>query len=540
MHNLQGQLLQWLHTRENEHLECKEAKERFDFEMLVKYCCALANEGSGVILLGLTDQIPRIIVGTQAFKNLERTKAGLVERLHLRIDAEEIITEDGRVIAFYVPSRPLGVPIEYKGAYWMRSGEGLVPMTPDMLKRIFDETGPDFSAEICPKATLDDLNTEAIEEFRRRWIAKTGKENLKAISIEQLLTDIEAVVDGGITHAALILFGSGKALGKYLAQAEVTFEYRSSEASGPAQDRKEFRRGFFSYYDDLWKTINLRNDIQHYQMGLFLIDISTFHERAVREAVLNAVCHRDYKLAGNVFVRQYPRRIEITSPGGLPPEVTIENILDRQSPRNRRIADIFAKCGLVERSGQGINLIYETAIQQSKPLPSFTGTDKFQVCITLNGTVQNPAFIQFLEKVGNETQQSFSTRDWLILDLLSREKNVPDSLNPRLHDLIEMGIVELIGKRRVILSRKYYRFVGKKGEYTRKSGLDKETNKALLEKHITDHKSEGSPMRDLLQVLPALTREQVKGLLKELRHDGRIYMEGAKRGSLWFPGSTVS
>jgi ATP-dependent DNA helicase RecG len=158
----------------------------------------------------------------------------------------------------------------------------------------------------------------------------------------------------------------------------------------------------------------------------------------------------------------------------------------------------------------------------------------------MNGTVQNPAFIQFLEKVGNETQQSFSTRDWLILDLLSREKNVPDSLKPRLHDLIEMGIAERIGKRRAILSRKYYRFVGKKGEYTRKSGLDKETNKALLEKHITDHKSEGSPMRDLLQVLPALTREQVKGLLKELRHEGRVYMKGAKRGSLWYPGSSVN
>lgn len=533
--NLQ-KLETWLHTKENEHLECKEARERFDFELLVKYCCALANEGGGIMLLGVTDNIPRNIVGTRAFKSLERTKAGLVERLRLRINAEEIITTNDRVLAFHVPSRPLGVPISYKGAYWMRSGEDLVPMTPDMLRRIFDETGPDFSAEVCSKAVLADLDTGAVEAFRRRWIAKTGKENLKTLNTEQLLTDIEAIVDSGITYAALILFGSAKALGKHLAQAEVTFEYRSSEVSGPAQDRREFRRGFFSYYDELWSTINLRNDIQHYQEGLFLIDIPTFHERAVREAVLNAVCHRDYRLAGNVFIRQYSRRIEITSPGGLPPEVTIDNILDRQSPRNRRIADIFAKCGLVERSGQGINLIYETAIQQSKPLPDFTGTDKFQVCITLNGTVQNPAFIQFLEKIGKETQQNFSTRDWLILDLLSREKQIPDSLKPRLYDLIEMGIVERIGKRRVILSRKYFRFVGKKGEYTRKSGLDRETNKALLEKHITDHKSEGSPMRDLLQVLPALSREQVKGLLKELRQEGRIYMTGVKRGSLWFPG----
>jgi ATP-dependent DNA helicase RecG len=93
-------------------------------------------------------------VGTSAFSDLERTKAGLIERLHLRIEVDEIFHPDGRVLVFHVPSRPLGVAIQFKGAYWMRGGEDLVPMTPDLLKRIFAETGPDFSAEICPKATM--------------------------------------------------------------------------------------------------------------------------------------------------------------------------------------------------------------------------------------------------------------------------------------------------------------------------------------------------------------------------------------------------
>lgn len=529
------QIHTWLQNDENEHLECKEAKNRFDFELLVKYCAALANEGGGIMLLGVTDKPPRRVVGSRAFSNIGRTKAGLTERLHLRIDAEELRYPEGRVLVFHVPSRPLGVPIGYKGAYWMRSGEELVPMTPDLLKRIFDETGPDFSAEICPKATIGDIDKNAVENFRQRWIAKTGKQNLDTLSHKQLLSDIEAVVDGNVTYAALILFGTHKALGKYLAQAEVTFEYRSSEASGPAQNRREFRQGFFNYYDKLWDIINLRNDLQNYQDGFFILDIPTFHERAVREAILNAVCHRDYRLAGNIFVRQYSRRIEITSPGGLPPEVTLENILDRQSPRNRRIADIFAKCGLVERSGQGMNLIFETAIRESKPLPGFSGTDDFQVCLTLNGTVQNPDFIRFLEKIGKTTQQSFSTRDWLILDYVSQQKKIPEHLKSRLQDLIELGILERIRKGRVILSRKYYSFIGKKGEYTRKRGLDRETNKVLLEKHIKDHGREGSPMRDLLQVLPALTREQVKGLLQELRKEKRIHLKGEKRGALWFP-----
>ena len=144
----------------------------------------------------------------------------------------------------------------------------------------------------------------------------------------------------------------------------------------PAQQRVELRQGFFSFYDELWNLINLRNDIQHFQSGLFVLDIPTFSERVVREAVLNAVSHRDYQLSGSVFIRQDPRRLVLESPGGFPVGITEHNILDRQLPRNRRIADIFAKCGLVERSGQGMNLMFELSIQESKPTPDFAGTDR--------------------------------------------------------------------------------------------------------------------------------------------------------------------
>lgn len=127
-----------LGCNEDEHLEFKEAKRHFDFEELVKYAVALANEGGGRILLGATDKKPREIVGSSAFGNLERTKSGLIERLHLRVDAEEIRHPKGRVILFSIPPRPRGMPIEYKGAYYMRSGEDLVPMLPDMIKSILD------------------------------------------------------------------------------------------------------------------------------------------------------------------------------------------------------------------------------------------------------------------------------------------------------------------------------------------------------------------------------------------------------------------
>ena len=176
-----------MESQENEHLEFKEAKTSFEFEELVQYSVALANEGGGRMVLGVTNKQPRKIVGSQAFQDLERTKLGLMERLHLRIDAEVLQLPEGRVVAFQVPPRPIGMPVQYKGAYWMRSGESLVPMTPDQLKRIFDESGPDFSAEIARNATFDDLNPEAIARFREMWKRKSGNSALQSVTDVQLL-----------------------------------------------------------------------------------------------------------------------------------------------------------------------------------------------------------------------------------------------------------------------------------------------------------------------------------------------------------------
>ena len=105
----------------------------------------------------------------------------------------------------------------------------------------------------------------------------------KRLEFEQLLRDCEAITEEGITYAALILFGKRSAIRRFLPQAEIVFEYRSSDASGPASQREEFQSGFFSCYDRIWELINLRNDKQHYQDGFFIYDISTFNERVVRK-----------------------------------------------------------------------------------------------------------------------------------------------------------------------------------------------------------------------------------------------------------------
>jgi len=459
----------------------------------------------------------------------------------LRIEVSEIQHDGKRVLVFDIPPRPVGMAIKCKGIYWSREVDSLKPIPEDRLRSIFAEAGHDFSADICRGATIEDLDLNAIEDFRRRWIEKSKNPGLGSLSHRQLLHDAEVLLGDSLTYAALILFGTRRTLGKYLGQAEVVFEYRSSDASGPAQQRMEFRQGFFLFYDELWKAINQRNDLQHFQDGLFVLDVPTFEERSVREAVLNAVSHRDYQLGGNVFIRQYPRRLMVESPGGFPVGITLDNVLDRQSPRNRRIADVFARCGLVERSGQGMNLMFERSIQQGKPRPDFTGTDNYNVVITLHGQVQDLRFLEFMEKVGQETLASFGTHDFLVLDLVHREERVPEYLKPSLLKLLELGLIERLGRgkgTRYILSRRLYAAIRKKGVYTRKKGLDRETNKALLLKHITDNAIEGSTLTELKQVLPSETHSSVQWLMRQLKYEGRIRLVGKTKAARWYPSTS--
>ena len=431
-----------LESPEGSRVEFKSAFGGFEFENLAKYCVALANEGGGTIVLGVTDERPRRVIGTRAFKEPGRTEAGLYERLGHRIPINEYHHEGKRVLIVRVPARLPGTAWHYNGSFLMRAGDATVPMSDEQLRRIHSETGSDFSAEICSDARLADLDPQATKLVRQLWERKTPGQGITTRPVDHLLADAELIVGGQLTYASLILLGTREALGRFLGQAEVIFEYRSSDAPGPAADRREFRQGFLPVLDEIWRLVNLRNDLQHFQQGLFVLDVPTFHERAVREAVLNAVSHRDYRHGGSVFVRQYPRRIETVSPGWFPPGINESNLLWEQNPRNRRIAEVLARCGLVERAGQGFDLIYRECIRHSKPLPDFSRTSEHSVWITLHGEIQDPEFLRFLEEIGGERAASFSTEDFLAIDLVHREQPIPDHLVSRAHGLLEEGILE--------------------------------------------------------------------------------------------------
>lgn len=158
--------------------------------------------------------------------------------------------------------------------------------------------------------------------------------------------------------------------------------------------------------------------------------------------------------------------------------------------------------------------------------------------------MRNLGFVRFMERLGEETLRSFTTRDYLALECLQHERDLPAPLRERLPDLVAAGAVETLGRGKgthYILSEALYAVLGAKGTHTRRKGLDHETNKALLLKHLARQGSEGAPLAELRQVLPALPASAVQALLAELRAEGRAALEGQRRWARWrMAGTEIS
>ena len=282
------------------------------------------------------------------------------------------------------------------------------------------------------------------------------------------------------------------------------------------------------YFDDLWRQVDARNDVAHIRDGFLIRDIPAFNEEVVREAVLNAVAHRDYQDTASVFVRQSPEHLLIESPGGFVQGVTPENIMEIVSrPRNRRIAEAFQKLGLVERSGQGTDKIFRQTIAAGKGLPDYSGSTTHEVKLQIGAQIQDLEFITYLEKVVQETNVKLSTKDYVLLERVRQGFYHALTEHPGLQHLVELGLVEKArsGKfTKPMLSKRFYVAFDKRGEYTRQKGLAKNTNLELILSYLEHHKK--GYAKDIEQVLPHIARTTINRYFIELTRQGKIEMIG--------------
>lgn len=513
--------------KENEHLEFKEARNSFSFDSgrhsICGYCVALANERGGKLILGVREGTPRIAVGTMAFRDIAELKKSIFNFWKRRVSIEEFSYEGKRVLILTIPSRPIAEPLEFKGQNLMRIDDRLESMTPDVYKKILEESVFDYSAEVVDGATLKDLSPEAIKELRRRLTESDRvKRDVSVLNDEQLLKDLQLLKDDGLTRASLILLGKEFSLRKFLPHAEIRFGYKIDENEIRNQDRAIYCKGYLLFYDEIWKKINSRNIDLHIPSGMLLLNRKAFDEETIREAINNAITHRDYSISEEIFISQTQTKIGVKSPGGFLDGITIENLMDECKTRNKLIADVLDKCLLVEHFGNGVNLMIKKQLSLGKNFPDYTKSDKRHVTLILDGAIQDIEFAKYVLRVAHEEQKELNDKELSILYKVKNNKKIKS--NEVTENLLNTGLIEKLGYGKYILSKQYYESTGEKGEYTRRRGLDKLTNKTLIIKHLEYHKK--GYMKEFAQVLKDVPRTTINRYLKELERDGKIELNG--------------
>ena len=368
----------WLNAPvENERLEFKEAKNQYNRTKLIKYCVALANEGGGYFILGVTDKRPRQIVGSQAFptpEEINKIKAQIVEKLRLRVEITELLHPNGRVLVFEVPTRPTGQPIAFEGAYLMRAGEELVPMTPDMLKRIFAEDQQDWFCQparshASPDEVIDLLDTQTYFQLLKLPYPTHRDAVLERLEGDQLLQ--KTPQGWTIPNLSAIL------LAKQLDRFSPTLARKAPrviiyEGTGKIETRLEQteNKGYAVVFKNLVDFVhNLAPQNRIIEEGL-REEVKMFPEQALRELIANALIHQDFLATGtSVMIEMYDNRVEISNPGI--PFIKVERFIDEYRSRNEQLADLMRRFGVCEEKGSGIDKVIFAAEKYQLPAPDF-------------------------------------------------------------------------------------------------------------------------------------------------------------------------
>lgn len=530
----------WLNCQEDIDLEFKSAKNNFNNNRgsLYDYCAAISNGNGGKLILGVQEKPLKVVGTTYADRTHTKLSQNIWTRIHLHVDIEEFFYEQKRILIFHIPKHPPATRVKSGGkndkyTYPIRRGESLGEMDDQRTRDILNEAQPDFTANIVSGLTFEELDTIAIENLSKKWSKESDRADFVDFTAEKVLKNLGLMVDGGITYAALILIGKEEAIRKHLPDAEIIFEWRNNPKQTHYDFRKNWRGSFVNIDNDIWDTINARNIRIPFQEGFFQREVWAFDEKSIREAVHNAVMHRDYSIKGrSVFIKASPDGFYIESPGGFPHGITLENILSQRIWRNRSLAELFEKIGFAERSGQGLDDIFEKSIRDGKGLPDLTKSSADTVRLLIPSQVKDKNFILYLERVVNERQITLSFDEIYELEKI-RVKGVFSNIEFK-KKFLDLGIIERIGKTRgakYILSHKYYTYTKKMGVHTRLKGLKREQKKQLILNHL--HKNKRGFMEEFKDVFTDMNQQGINNLLQELRKAGKVEHIGSKRAGYW-------
>ena len=530
---------------------------------LVEAVICLANAEGGLILVGVEDNGEVTGARPRHGSCTEPTRLQALIRSRtvpgIEVSVEVVATPEGEVLCLTVP-RSLSVVATSDGVCLRRvmAGHGpeCVPYYPYQHGGHGAALGAeDFSAQLCRDAGWRALDPLQFERARQLIAALRGDAALLELDDQEMAKALRVVESSGgelvPNIAGLLLFGREAEIEKHLPTHEAAFQVLTGDAD--VRVNEFFRQPLLELAELFLSRFDARAEEREVQVGLIRVPVPDYARNAFREALLNALFHRDYRRLGTVYVQWHPDRLEISSPGGFPEGVTPANLLVHEPlPRNPRLYGAAKRIGLVEQTGRGVDKVYLGQLRYGRPAPDYSRSDATGVRLTLRGGQESLQFAAFVFE--RERQQGpMTVEQMIVLNRLFHDRRVTteqvvieiqrsqNEARALLERLVEEGLVEARGENRgrvYHLAASFYKTVGRPEAYVHVHGVEPLRQEALVEEYVRAH---GSIRRVKAAELCGLTERQASRLLGKMVSKNKLAAHGERKSRIYaLPGPIES
>nr|NLI51295.1 MarR family transcriptional regulator [Propionibacterium sp.] len=399
--------------------------------------------------------------------------------------------------------------------------------------------GIDYAATPARGASMDDLDPSELSRYRGLCARTSGQEALARLSDSDICKALGLLSpDGAVALGAILLFGSEAALDRWVPTAEFLFQ---DLREGPAQVTVRLRAPLIRVAEEIAALLDLRNSTTELMVGIHRVDIDLLPEKTRREAIANALVHRDYAALGPTTVQITDTHLVVSNPGGFPPGITVENVLDQSRPRSPLIADAFRRAGLVERRGKGVNEMFEAQLRAGRDVPDYGATNLDSVSVTIPLGTSDLDLVRFVLTFEDARQRALTLDELRILrelktsgsatvSELAESLPLPQSTTRTVTArLLELGVIEARGNgrnRRFHLTARFYDMAQDRGAYVRVRALDPLQQEQMVLQYV---RSFGSIARAQAAALCQVTPAEARSLLRRMTQAGTLRMMGERR-----------
>jgi ATP-dependent DNA helicase RecG len=430
-----------------------------------------------------------------------------------------------------------------------------VPFFPhEFGQRLSDLGMMDPSGQAVIGASLSDL--DPVERARLRQFVERfqGDRGLLDLDDEQLDGALGLTVRaerGRVpTLTGLLLVGREAALAQFAPSHEVALQVMDGENVRFNQFIRSPLLRAFEWLETSFAPLNVEEELQ---VGPFRVPVPLVDRRAFREAVANALTHRDYARLGAVHVRLERDALVVSNPGGFVEGVSLGNLLTTEPrPRNPRLADAFKRIGLVERTGRGVDLIYRGLLRFGRPDPDYSRSDTRSVVLRLPTAAADIAFLRLVLEEEKRIAGPLPIDSLIALASLREHRRLTRAELARaiqkvdtvalsaLEGLVERGLATAHGLgrgRTYTLSPHVYARQGQQVEYTRQAGFDELQREQLIKSYVRQHGViRCADAMDLCRV----GRNQASRLLRRLAEEGALEAHGSLRWRSYKAGPKIA